>query len=777
MKIERSINMNQMTCYFSYSWGSDAEDEVLARIKEQIEALSNYKIDVIYDKKDFRTGDNIIEREEQIKKSDSIVLFFTPSYKDKVIMRDDSKGAYREYRIIKERLQRGDDNIIPILLSGTAEKSVTAEFVNIIYDDLSIDRSKYVIKGNKIVLSSELDKSIKKIAKQAIVKTEMYAWLREHSFDSLEDEYRALFLDTSPNAGKPLPNKCMIKTDVYDAVINQDAYFIIGRKGSGKTTLLDAIKHYDSKLYYNNYKMTNSVNAESINLELIYRELILHNRPDLYAINIAKICRTFWEVFMFLQCVFNIGVELERFRINENDDRKRVFERAVNKLKTKLGTKDRNLDDGMSNDSLFTCATELLMNYLSNDIFKNANSDTLITSVFNNLTSTAILEALFGKKLFLDFRRAIKRCKRKMLIAIDGFDPHSEDFRRNTNLIKNHNPEEYKLRKEFEVLFYRELMITISNIKSNHCSDSFKDIFSIVHFCIIIPQDRYDEIKLVDRDIAKKNYTCLSWDAYDLLLMLVKRLEYYFKISEQDNSDLLQRFNHILKTNLPQIPTDVKITIDGYSYTMPLFNYILRLSFWRPRDIIKNFAVIMKLSKESSMIKDSDVMEDIVKNLLANSAKNIIEQEFVNEYRNVYTNLESVLHRFETLNLVNSYHSIMELLSKIEIKALSDSAIQQTDEKLLLLYKLGVIGLFYEKKDAEKYGYNYHICFVFNEGLQPIEDLQKHIVGDNYKVQLIFNPIFSKYLMMNFNTKELVGNFDFNYIRTNHIIKDTIRRI
>lgn len=185
----------------------------------------------------------------------------------------------------------------------------------------------------------------------------------------------------------------------------------------------------------------------------------------------------------------------------------------------------------------------------------------------------------------------------------------------------------------------------------------------------------------------------------------------------------------------------------------------------------------MKLSKESSTIKDLDVMEDIVKNLLSNSAKNIIEQEFINEYRNVYTNLESVLHQFETLDLLNGYQYIMERLSKIEFKSPFEVTIAQTDEKLLLLYKLGVIGLYYEKKDALKYGYNYHVCFVFNEGLQPIEDLQKRIVNGNYKVQLIFNPIFAKYLMLNFNTKELIGNYDFNYIQTNHIVKDTIRRI
>lgn len=90
-----------MTCYFSYSWGDDINKNVMDEIKKQIEKMSNYRISVIYDKHSFNTGDDLKKREQQVKTSDSIVVFFTPSYKKKIINEDKNTGVYREYPKIK----------------------------------------------------------------------------------------------------------------------------------------------------------------------------------------------------------------------------------------------------------------------------------------------------------------------------------------------------------------------------------------------------------------------------------------------------------------------------------------------------------------------------------------------------------------------------------------------------------------------------------------------------------------------------------------------------
>lgn len=692
-----------MSCYFSYSWGDDINKEVMDEIKRQIEKMSNYRISAIYDKHSFCTGDDLKKREQQVKTSDSIVVFFTPSYKDKIITKEKNTGVYREYPEIKKRLEKGDDNIIPILMSGNLKESVPKEFKTILYSDISLIKDEVFIKSEGTEFSERLECEIKKIVKEVIKKTEVYFWLKDNSFDSLEEEYAALFLNYSAEHNTPLPRDCMIKTEAYDFIINQNGYFVIGRKGGGKTTLLESIRGYDPKLYLDKYKTANSIKAESINLTFIYDELIRVSRADFNTISMVDIIDVFWEVFLSLQCIYNIGLELEHFKINDNDDRKDVFIETVNKLRSRLGRSDIILDDETPRKALSILAVELVVNYWKQGIFNSINTITINASACSNFSSTEVLKNFLGNELLIEFCKALKRCNKKILLALDGFDPHSEDFRRETSLKRDTDYEEFKMRKDFESKFYRELMVTISNLKGGVADNIILIIFEIVDFCIIIPQDRYDEVcKGADRDIAKREVCCLSWDAHDLLCMLIKRLCYHYKINDFDFEDnLLEQFNNIINKYLPNISSSISIEINGFNKSISLYEYILRLSFWRPRDIIKNFAVIMKLSKQKIKLSQSAIQE-ILKKLLANNAEKIIEQEFIGEYQNVYINLYSVLHEFDKSDLIINFVEFYEKLSKVNIETLSDDNLQSVQEKFELLYKFGVVGLYFDRDEAKK---------------------------------------------------------------------------
>lgn len=767
-----------MTCYFSYSWGEDINKDVMDEIKKQIEKMSNYRISVIYDKHSFHTGDDLKKREQQIKTSDSIVVFFTPSYKEKILTKDKNTGVYREYPKIKKRIEKGDDNIIPILMSGDLKKSVPEEFKTILYSDVSSIKDEVFPKNEGIKFSDRLDCEIKKIVKEVIKKTEVYFWLKDNSFDSLEEEYAALFLNYSAEHNTQLPRDCMIKTDAYDFIINQNGFFVIGRKGGGKTTLLESIRGYDPKLYLDKYKTANSIKAESINLAFIYDELIRVSRADFNTISMVDIIDVFWEVFLSLQCIYNIGLELEHFKINDNDDRKDVFIETVNKLRSRLGKTDIILDDETPRKAISILAVELIVNYWKQGIFNSINTITINASARSNFSSTEVLKNFLGNELLIEFCKAIKRCNKKILLALDGFDPHSEDFRRETSQMRENNYEEFKMRKDFESKFYRELMVTISNLKGGVADNKILIIFEIVDFCIIIPQDRYDEIcKGVDRDIAKREICCLSWDAHDLLCMLIRRLCHHYKIKDFDFEDnLLEQFNNIIDKYLPNVSSSISIEINGFNKSISLYEYILRLSFWRPRDIIKNFAVIMKLSKQKIKLSQGAIQE-ILKKLLANNAEKIIEQEFIGEYKNVYINLYSVLHEFDKCDLIIDFNEFYDKLSKVNIETLSDDNLQTVQEKFELLYKLGVIGLYFDKEEAKKREYGYHICFVFNEGLKPRDDVLSVDGIVNTRAKVMFNLIFLKYLGLNVNTNDLLCNYGEEYIESNHLLKHTIRRI
>lgn len=230
---------------------------------------------------------------------------------------------------------------------------------------------------------------------------------------------------------------------------------------------------------------------------------------------------------------------------------------------------------------------------------------------------------------------------------------------------------------------------------------------------------------------------------------------------------------HILQNKLPHTPTEIHVLIDGREICFPLFNYILRASFWRPRDIIKNFAIIIKLQKSP---QDTQTFaESIIKKYLVKSARDIIENEFIHEYQNVFLNIKEVVNRFYGMDMIQEYSTFCEVLSKIPIRVTNNQEYVDSESKIKLLYRLGIIGLMSNNDYLQK-EYGYPICYIFNEGMAPLDDMlspeRKHA-----GFSIIFNPIFAKYLCLTYNTKEPICNFAWEYICTNHQLKDQIRRI
>lgn len=765
--------MKESTCYFSYSW-DDIDSKVLEEIKIRVKERSYNNVNVIYDKDSFSFAEKVSENMKRLKSSDSVVVFFTPTYKKKVFVGDVKRGVTQEYNLIKERLKNNDECVIPVLAKGSKEESITEEFDDIWYCDISKFTYKQSLKrnGRIIFTKKEWEEKIDSLVSCIIQKSDDAVRLKNIDFENLEEEYQTLFFDLADN--KKLPSECLIKVEAYEAILKQTAYFVVGRKGSGKSTLLNVIENYNREAFQKNYKTLCPISAESINLNYVYKIIVEENEQDLKVLSLAHLLRTFWGLFLALQSVYIVCLEEEAEHIS--DERRKVIKRVSNKMRKHLKISG-SFDQENVRASIFTLSTELFENHLKNGIFDPSSADekTVITSISNNITILKILENFFGKNLLVNYCEAISKCKKKIILALDGFDIDSEEFRRDTSQLKEFISErEYNNRQKFETYFYRDLLETVVKIKKQKFGNCIDKLFSKIDFCIILPQDRLDQIRQVDRDSIKKNFCYLNWDAHDLLEMLVLRLERFYNVQSQ-STNMKARYETIIRKQLPQIPLTINVNIKTFPKQFNLFNYILRLSFWRPRDVLRNFAIILKLSK--SYTEDEIISESLIKQKLANSAHKILMEEFIKEYENVYYNLENVLHCFDSKDLIIPIDEFNQMLGKIKIdSANSDEDLSSPKDKLTLLYKLGVVGLYFDKNIVEKSSYGHYMCFIFNEGLQPFE----RVIGigsDKTKLSVIFNPIFCKFLSLNMNTDDLIGEFDWNYIVNNHRRKDIIKRI
>lgn len=756
-------------CFISYEW-NDVDNYFLLLLKEYIE--KDKRINVILDTASFNIGDDLIENEKQLSSSDVIIVFLSENYKIKIDNGTNS-GVSREYALLKELIDNKEKKILPILYSGSLDSSVPDEFKNKIYLDLSCINPKIITEYKTIEFNNAIQSKIKTLVDTVKNQAEIITWSKNPVFMNMDEEYNALFINTN---AVHIPRECIIETKAYEAVKKQSVLFILGRKGSGKTTLLETLRKYDAEYYFNKYKISEPINAEHLKLQLFYEMVIKEYKSSIGELQLTRIIEIFWTVFLFLHCAYDIAVEFDRGKINKSDSRYETFRKATYRLKIALGRKGKSIDDADCRMHIFTLATELIYNHLKTGIFDNANVDTILTTTNINFNAQSILVKLYGVVLFSKFCDAVMECEKKILIALDGFDPYSEDFRRATNKLKEIDYQEYVLRKDFEIWFYRELLILALKVKESKIDGKIGQVFSIIDFCIIIPQDRYDEIKEEDRDSIKRNYCCLSWDAHDLMLMIVKRLEQYFKDSSKKLESLRSRFDYLIKKYLPNIPTEIMVEINDHDMPIHLFNYLLRLSFWRPRDILTNFAVVLKVSREVKE-QNEKIIQGILKKLLIKNVRETIETEFIKEYKNVYNNLDFVLQYFEKSNLITDFKEFYESLANIQIDSVYTENCITNEDKLYILYKMGVIGLYCDKTEAMEHGYGFHICYIFNEGLQPLDDLMK---GEKYlktRSKIIFNPIFSKFLMLKMNTNEIIMNFSEHEITANHLMSDNIKRI
>lgn len=760
-------------CYFSYSWDNSNKFGVFEYLKNEIERKSNERIEVILDRKSFDVGEDFEEREKQILACDSVVMFFTPEYKSVLNRMDHNRGVFREYGYVKKLLVSNPRVLIPVLFNGTVEESIPLEFTTKIAGDL-VNAVFLESKNKKVCPPNAKSRPIvNNFTSTIVARTESNYEVKDYPYrDVGEKIYQMLYVT---HANERLPKECMIKMDPYDEIINQHSCLVIGRKGSGKSTLFEILKKMNPELFEEKYKVLCPINAEFIETYTLFGAIEQFRSDELY-VNMDKILCLFWQSYFAFYSMYIICLEEEHHRIL--DERQAIFRRVSYKIKNRLQVKI--LDTDQVRSSLFTLVVDELSRYASTDVIDHASYESFIPSIIANLTVENILLNFLGQRLYNQYMFAIRKCKKRILIALDGFDTKSDSFRAEANtLYQNPIPEKQDIgfrMIKFEKLFYRNLVYTIDMIKKNHIHLSNSPIFDLVDFCIVLPQDRLDQIETVDRDFSKKQICCLFWDAYELLNMILLRLEYIKGVKQGITLDIQERFHQVM-LHIPGISDVIKITIDGREREIDIFSYILRHSFWRPRDILIHFAQLLRLSDDAVQENIRVVDNDIIKNILAKSANKIIEDEFIKEYDKVFINLREVLHSFDHMDLINSLSEVCDILVRTRFTTTYSYDTEKIESKVLILYQLGIIGLYYEEKEARKCGFGNKICFNFNEGLGPINSVLEHFNQSSCEAQFIFNPIFTKFLRLHINTPELIGDFGWDYYLKNHQLRNVIQRI
>ncbi len=740
-------------------------------LKDEIENKSNGKVQVVFDKKSFLYSEDFIKREKEIISCDSVVIFFSPEYKNIVDNRDMERGVYREYQLIKSKLKKEAESIVEVLIKGDVKTAVTEEFSTRVAVDFSKGNIIGKAKNGKTVVNAIFKAQMTNLVSTIIRKTISAKKRKDYDFKSQEEKYESLFCDTKSN-GK-LPKECMYKTSAYMSIMTQRCAFIIGRKGSGKTTFFEILEKYEENgrnSFDSQYKVLKPISAECIDVFQMYSVLEKY-KEDRRIFSVSKMAQLFWNIYIYFCAIYIVCVEEESHKIL--DDRRELFHKVGNKLRRAFNIE--SLEEKNVQEAIYTYSVIVFEEFIKKNIVDYATKEAFEASMVANFTVQNVFSSFLGKALFNNFQKAVAKCEKHIMIALDGFDTLSEDFRIQTNFMLqkvNENEQEEGLRRaEFERIFYRSMVRAVEEMRN-----STDALLHNTHFCIVLPKDRLDQIETADRDISKINFTDLSWDAMELLEVVVLRLEYLFEIEHKKDRGLWSRLSYIMREFLPAIPEEVGIEINGVLKKVPLFEYLLRVSFWRPRDILKYYAVLYNANQTVDNPRNNRLDIDTVKIIINNKADDIIKMEFINEYDKVFLNISKVMLAFYNKHVILSVKELGEILSKVPFITTFAFDCEQIINKISLLYELGVLGLKLSPKLIKAKGIGSEWCFTFNEGLKPLEELEFALSQDSADIRFVLNPIFSKKLCLEFNTTELVGVFGKEYLIDNHARKMAIKR-
>jgi hypothetical protein len=369
------------------------------------------------------------------------------------------------------------------------------------------------------------------------------------------------------------------------------------------------------------------------------------------------------------------------------------------------------------------------------------------------------LNFIFQSDVVDNFRTLLRTFNKRFLITLDGFDTAFDRFRLDS--IRAHDEDKMRRRSHFEVDWLRSLLSLAMQARTRG-ADYF---YSTLDFCITAPKDRFMEVIRVERDSYRhwQRWCTLHWSGIELAILLRKRLEVLAgpKAKTRRESSPHERLEDILQNKLfRHIPRELDFEYNGKPYKVPLFLYVLRHTFWRPREVLVYYAAILALA-DTMKRWNYEVTTEGVRQCVKATTRQIIQSEFLGEFSSTVVNIKDIVRSFKKSQSIIPYENLREQLLTLEFKFASGQ-LDETDmmEKIRFLYEIGFIGVKADKDLRDEFGLDLDHAFYFNEG----SSLMSADEEDIRNWEFVIHPIFTEYLRLDTNGQDLTLQFTWPYL-------------
>lgn len=765
------------TCFVSYN-REDIPEGILLCFINEIRSLGSEKIRILIDE-DLRVGDDINAFVSGLWSVEAAIVLMTPGYKRKFKLKNG--WVYDEFNIIHQRLLEyqkqmftGSESdilkfaLIPVLWSGTKDDSIIDDIRHIRYVDLSQFRPVKSKEGTYIWKSerqpdcrTKIQEILDVIISNHSSNSAFYKKRKESYYEKLFITRKAEYIDFETQ------KKIFAKTKAFLSIDRQSGLFLIGRKGSGKSTITGYITNKNRP----SYKGCVNLKADSFDMEMLYAYFNESKlRSDTYETfgRLNSFIYT-WGLFFYIRCMY---IVLEEYKADKLSNKQSSHIRPIHNFILNILASNGNDCKQKLDQQLFIYSLKCVSRYFDHCIDCSRSNDSyFLSDLISKFDFDQLLDWVCGRDALTAFFAIIETCTRRILITLDNFDTAFDEYRKTS--ICYYKDDFIKARTNFEISWLRALLAFVMNIKYAPDHGRYNDFAKLIDFCLAIPKDRFIEIRNTERDgyIYGGKYISMNWTGIELSIVLRKRLELLGDFQTSKEMTPPGRLGTAIKRMFPNLPDQIKLISGQSTYLMPLFLYVLRFSFWRPRGILIYFAAIFALSEEMAK-RNLKISDAAIKRIVRIQTSEVVQTEFINEFKSLLINIEDILRAFSDQKHILSYEEMKNILGALPFCfSYRVEPVKDFGEKVLFLYEVGFIGFHVGQKTMKKYELIMKDVFYFNEGDILIKTLGKLDYTD---IQFVIHPIFRGYLNLELNSPEIVLNYDWDYILENEAFSHSI---
>lgn len=214
---------------------------------------------------------------------------------------------------------------------------------------------------------------------------------------------------------------------------------------------------------------------------------------------------------------------------------------------------------------------------------------------------------------------------------------------------------------------------------------------------------------------------------------------------------------------LKALPATLQFEYNGRHYRLDLFLYVLRHTFWRPREVLVYYAALLALAMDIRRWESTVPVEAVRQCIKATTTK-VIESEFIAEFRSTVVNIEDVILAFRKRKPLINYSELSEILRALTFRLASGPlGTEGTFEKARFLYDIGFLGIRADKRIMDLVGLKHEHVFYFNEGSEIWSGFDE---ADVKEWHFVIHPIFSEYLRLDCAGQELTLVYSWDYLRS-----------